>query len=102
MDSRRVLRSAVALLFVQQAAAGLTVYHQDFEGWQTAAGAYSTCDFTGFSEGTFITDQYAYLARIIHQPTVAQVELARRACRAPSRRRSRAQAASQAHLPPPP
>ena len=39
--------------------AGFTLYSTDFEGWQTATGAYETLDFTGFPLFTLITDQYA-------------------------------------------
>jgi len=37
------------------------VEYRDKEEWETAAGSWSTADFTGFPMGTPITEQYAYL-----------------------------------------
>ena len=59
----RVL-SALALLLAFAVAspvcAGFTLL-QDFALWQQASGPYTTLDFTGFPNNTFITDQYADL-----------------------------------------
>jgi len=62
--SRRLLALCAALSLVaaaNSAIASVQMFIQDFSGWQDAAGAYSTCDFTGFAPNTFITDQYAAL-----------------------------------------
>lgn len=39
----------------------VTLIKDDFSAWESAAGSFSTCDFTGFPEWTIITDQYSYL-----------------------------------------
>jgi hypothetical protein len=36
-------------------------FQNDKQGWLDAAGEHTTIDFTGFPEGTWITEQYAYL-----------------------------------------
>jgi len=37
------------------------VEYRDKEEWETAAGSWSTADFTGFPDNTPIDEQYAYL-----------------------------------------
>ena len=44
-----------------RAAVGGFIEFTDKEEWIAAVGAFTTIDFTGFPDGTFITDQYADL-----------------------------------------
>ncbi len=52
---------ALALLFLSASAHGGVIEFTDKDEWINAVGEFTTVDFTGFPEGTFITDQYADL-----------------------------------------
>jgi hypothetical protein len=43
------------------ASADVAQFQNDKEGWVDAVGEFTTIDFTGFPEFTWITDQYAHL-----------------------------------------
>jgi hypothetical protein len=60
------LLSQVVTMTCAPASAVVIVYKSSFDVaakslWQAAAGSYSTMDFTGFPDNTFLLDQYAYL-----------------------------------------
>jgi hypothetical protein len=54
--------AAIALLVLPLPANGDVIqFEEDKEGWLDAVGEFTTIDFTGFPEFTWITDQYAHL-----------------------------------------
>jgi hypothetical protein len=57
------LATAVALVAAAPARSSVIVFLDRAE-WEAAVGKLTTIDFTGFDEGTFITDQYADLGII--------------------------------------
>jgi hypothetical protein len=56
-----VVIAAVIGLAITSAKADVIEFNEDKEGWEVAAGAFTTIDFTGFEEGTWIFEQYAHL-----------------------------------------
>ena len=52
--------SVFAAMHTGYASASVTLYQglDNFQSWSTAAGAFTTIDFTGFPQNTFVTDQY--------------------------------------------
>jgi hypothetical protein len=55
------LRCLVAIATMTSTSAADVEIYYDKADWEAAVGAYTTIDFTGFPEGTLITDQYADL-----------------------------------------
>lgn len=71
-NRRWLLPGSAGLLLAANAvslsAATVTLIKDDFATWESAAGAISTCDFTGFPEWTVITDQYGELGALFTGP----------------------------------
>jgi len=57
----QLMFAAAAMIFCASNAKSEVDLFVDFAEWQSAAGSFSTVDFTGFPVGTFITDQYTEL-----------------------------------------
>ena len=63
------LLAALALLIAQPAAHGDVTVFSNKDAWIAAVGEFTTIDFTGFPDGTRITDQYADFGVLFTDPT---------------------------------
>ena len=59
--SRAASGMAIGLAFLASLTFAEVIEFRDKDEWIAAVGDYTTIDFTGFAEGTYITDQYADL-----------------------------------------
>ena len=59
---------ALALLIAQPAVHGDVIEFRNRDGWIAAVGEFTTIDFTGFPDGTRITDQYADFGVLFTDP----------------------------------
>lgn len=65
---KHLIAIVTSISLVPPAAASVMLIQADFDAWAQLAAPYTTIDFTGFPNGTNITDQYSGLGVLFTDP----------------------------------